>query len=221
MNVHGNPAGMAELARLGARSLPVVSRGNKFVIGQSFEKLAEFLGLDEEFKPALSPDELAQRMDLILTAAQRFVRQIPDDKFLFKLRNRDRTYRVLCHHLFRIPEAFMEAMTGGIEVRHESLTQPPPDALRGPAQVADYGEDVRRRYAEWWKRWPDHSGTKVVPTYYGDRPMHEVMERATWHSGQHTRQLMMLLETHGIAPDRPLGAADFAGLPMPEKVWDE
>jgi hypothetical protein len=199
----------------------VVSRGDQFVIGQSFEKLAEFLGLDETFKPALSPDQLAARMDLILAAAQRFVRQIPADKFELKLRNRDRSYRVLCHHLFRIPEAFMEAMAGGREVRHESLTRPPPDTMRTPAEVADYGADVRRRYAAWWRGWPDHSGAKVVATYYGERPMHEVMERATWHSGQHVRQLMMLLETHGIAPEQPLGAADFAGLPMPEKVWDD
>jgi hypothetical protein len=112
-------------------------------------------------------------------------------------------------------------MSNGIEVRHESLTKPPPDDMRRPAQVADYGEQVRRRFASWWQDWPDHSGSKIVPTYYGERPMHEVMERATWHSGQHVRQLMMLLESHGIAPDQPLTPADFAGLPMPEKVWDE
>jgi uncharacterized damage-inducible protein DinB len=212
---------MAELARLGARSLPVVARGSKFIIAQSFEKLGEFLGLDEEFKPKLTPDQLAARMDVILRGAQRFVRQIPDDKFELKLRNRDRSYRVLCHHLFRIPEAFIEAMSDGNEVRHESLTQPPPDDMQRPAQVADYGEAVRRRFAAWWQRLPDQSGTKVVPTYYGERPMHEVMERATWHCGQHTRQLMMLLEGLAIAPQQPLTAADFAGLPMPEKVWDE
>ena len=219
--MHGNPAGMAELARLGARSLPVVSRGTKFIIAQSFEKLAEFLGLNEQFKPALTPDQLAARMDVILRGAQRFVRQIPDDKFELKLRNRDRSYRVLCHHLFRIPEAFVEAMSGGLEVKHESLTKPPPDDMRRPAQVADYGEQVRRHFASWWQGWPDHSGANIVATYYGERPMHEVMERATWHSGQHVRQLMMLLESHGIAPEQPLGAADFAGLPMPEKVWDD
>ena len=209
------------MARLGARSLPVVSRGDKFIIAQSFEKLGEFLGLKESFKPTLSPDQLAGRIDLILRGAQRFVRQIPDDKFELKLRNRDRSYRVLCHHLFRIPEAFMEAMTSGAEVRHESLTQEPPADMKRPAQVADYGEQVRQRFASWWQAWSDHSGAKVVPTYYGERPMHEVMERTTWHSGQHTRQLMMLLESHGIVPQQPLTAADFAGLPMPEKVWDE
>ena len=212
---------MAEMAKLGARSLPVVSRGDKFVIAQSFVKLAAFLGLDEQIKPKLAPDELAARMDKILRGAQRFVGQIPDDKFELKLRNRDRTYRVLCHHVFRIPEAFVEAMAQGVEVRHESLTQEPPADMQRPAQVVAYGEQVRQRFADWWHALPDHSGTKIVPTYYGPQPMHEVMERATWHCGQHVRQLMMLLEGLGIAPDQPMTAADFAGLPMPEKVWDE
>ncbi len=219
--MHGNPAGTAELARLGARSLPVVARGDKFLIAQSLNKLSEFLGLDEIIKPKLAPDELAARIDLILAGVQRFVRQIPDDKFELKLRNRDRTYRVLCYHVCRIPEAFMEAMSAGVELKHESLVRPPPDDIQLPGQVADYGERVRRSFAQWWAAFPDHSGTKTVPTYYGPQPMHEVMERATWHCGQHSRQLMMLLEGLSIAPEQPLTAADFAGLPMPEKVWDE
>jgi hypothetical protein len=219
--VQGNPAGMAELARLGARSLPVVARGDKFLIAQSLNKLSEFLGLDEIIKPKLSPDELAARIDLILAGVRRFVRQIPDDKFELKLRNRDRTYRVLCYHMCRIPEAFMEAMSAGVELKHESLVRPPPDDIALPAQVADYGERVRRSFATWWAAFADHSGTKTVATYYGPQPMHEVMERATWHCGQHSRQLMMLLEGLSIAPEQPLTAADFAGLPMPEKVWDE
>ena len=219
--MQGNPAGRAELARLGARSLPVVARGDKFLIAQSLNKLSEFLGLDEIIKPKLAPDELAARIDRILAGVERFVRQIPDDKFELKLRNRDRSYRVLCYHVFRIPEAFMEAMSAGIELKHESLVRLPPDTIQLPGQVADYGRLVRQKFADWWKSFPDHSGGKTVPTYYGPQPMHEVMERATWHCGQHSRQLMMLLEGLAIAPEQPLTAADFAGLPMPEKVWDE
>jgi hypothetical protein len=209
------------MQRLGARSLPVVSRGDTFLIAQSLGKLAEFLGLNEQIKPKLSPDELAVRIETINRAAQRFIGQIPDDRFEDKLRNRDRSYRVLCHHVFRIPEAFVEAMSAGTDIRHESLTKPPPDDMKTPAQVVAYGEQVRQKFEAWWKALPDHSGTRIVPTYYGPSPMHEVMERATWHTGQHVRQLMMLLEGLGIEPNRRMTAADFAGLPMPEKVWDE
>ena len=47
------------------------------------------------------------------------------------------------------------------------------------------------------------------------------MERVAWHSGQHTRQLMLALEKLGLRPDRPLTDADFAGLPMPEQLYDD
>jgi hypothetical protein len=59
-----------------------------------------------------------------------------------------------------------------------------------------------------------------VPTYYGIRPMHEVLERTAWHAAQHTRQIMLMLESYGTAPAQPLTAADLAGLPVPDEVWD-
>ena len=58
--------------------------------------------------------------------------------------------------------------------------------------------------------------------YYGDVSRHEFLERTTWHSGQHSRQLMWVLEDKfQIAPDRPIPAGHLGGLPMPEKVWDD
>jgi hypothetical protein len=51
--------------------------------------------------------------------------------------------------------------------------------------------------------------------------LHEYLERTTWHSGQHVRQLVMVLETLGIAPEKPPTREMFAGLPMPDKVWDD
>jgi len=46
------------------------------------------------------------------------------------------------------------------------------------------------------------------------------MERCTWHSAQHARQIMAVLERCGISPEGPLTAADYAGLPMPAGLWE-
>jgi hypothetical protein len=54
----------------------------------------------------------------------------------------------------------------------------------------------------------------------GIQPMQLLFERTAWHSAQHVRQLMALLERYGIAPDRPLTKEDFAGLPLPERLWE-
>jgi hypothetical protein len=59
-----------------------------------------------------------------------------------------------------------------------------------------------------------------MPTYWGDQPLHLVLERTTWHSAQHARQLMVVIESLGLAIDGPLTAADLAGLPLPASAWD-
>jgi len=59
-----------------------------------------------------------------------------------------------------------------------------------------------------------------VKTFYGAPPMHQLFERSTWHCAQHVRQLMAVLERFGVEPSGRLTAADFAGLPLPEGLWD-
>jgi len=54
-------------------------------------------------------------------------------------------------------------------------------------------------------------------TYYGPQKLHEVLERSTWHIGQHTRQWVMLLGMQE-SPRSALGESDFADLPMPKQV---
>ena len=79
---------------------------------------------------------------------------------------------------------------------------------------------MRGKVEAWWRADAGQIGAAIVQTYYGPQKLHEVLERSTWHIGQHTRQWMMLLDMAGIAFERPLGDADFADLPMPKQVWD-
>ena len=210
---------MAELRRLGARSVPVVSRGDQYVFAQLIGDVVEFLGLDVSSAPQLSPAELVQRLDAVLTAAQRYTRQMPQQALSLELPNRPRSYRVLLHHVFQIPAAFVDAMQGGT-LSYENMVAEPPEDMRTPADIARFGEQVRRRVADWWAGLAERSGTQPVETYYGTQPMHEVLERTAWHCTQHVRQVMSLLEQLGVPPDRPLTAAELQGLPLPEKLWD-
>ena len=94
-------------------------------------------------------------------------------------------------------------------------------SIRTADDIARYGEAVLARARRWWSAYPDHSCQAGMETYFGEHPVHVVLERTVWHPAQHTRQLMLILETLGLSPDRPLSAADLAGLPLPEKAWDE
>ena len=211
--------GLAELRRLGARSVPVLSRGDDYVFAQNIGHVVKFLGLNEATGPALAAAELVARLDVFLDAALRFIPQMPDALLEKEVPNRPRSYRVLAHHMFRIPETFLE-VAGGDELQYEKLTSRPPDDMHTTADITAYGRDVRARLAAWWAATSDRQARATVQTYYGPQLLHEYLERTTWHVGQHVRQWMMLLGMTGITPDRPLGETDFAKLPMPSSVWD-
>jgi hypothetical protein len=208
---------LAELRRLGARSIPVLSRGDEWVFAQNISSVVKFLGLNEATGPVLSPDQLVRRLDLFLATAARMVPQMPDSQLATEVPNRPRSYRILSHHIFRIAEVFLSVARGG-ELTYEALAVGPTDDSF--ASIAAYGETVRQDLVGWWEAQADRSGTQKVQTYYGEQTLHEVLERATWHSGQHVRQWHMLLGMAGIAPDGPLSDSDFASLPMPSSVWD-
>ena len=214
-------AGLEELQRLGARSVPVVSRGDKFVFAQVIKDVVDFLGLDDDTAPVLSPNQLMDRYDHILETAIRLVRAMPDENLENQLPNRPRSWRVLMHHVFQIPISFLEMEETGEPLAYEVMLAPPPDDMQTSEAIAVFGEGVRARFAAWAKsaRGQDFDGQ--VPTYFGGTSRHEMLERTVWHSTQHVRQVASLLEQAGITPDRPLTMADIEGLPLTEKVWDE
>lgn len=200
--------------------MPVVARGGEFVFAQLIKDVVEFLGIDEDVGPKLSPADLVARADHIWTAAVRYVGQMPDASLDKELPNRPRSYRVLMHHLFQVPTAFLEARRSGGALEYERLVAPPPENVRSSADVARFGEALRQDFAAWAAAEGDNLGQGRMPTYYGEQPTHEVLERTVWHSTQHVRQIMSLLEQEGVAIDRPLGPEDFRNLPLPGPVWD-
>ncbi len=219
INVHGNGAAMEELRKLGARSVPIVSRGERFVYAQTLTDVIRFLDLQIKLHEPLSPEELLLKLDLVLTAAARYVRQIPDGRLELPFRNRNRPIRALGCHVFRIPEAFLEVVPVG-PLSYERIMAEPNAELRSGEDIARYGEGVLVRFKRWWAEYSDKRCSTIMDTYFGRHPLHEVLERTVWHPAQHTRQLMLILDDLGIEPNRRLGAADFAGLPLPEKAWD-
>ena len=211
---------MEELRRIGARTVPVVSRGDKYVFAQVIKDVVDFLEIEDDTAPELSPEELARRFDGILETAIRLTRQMLDNRLEAELPNRPRSWRVLMHHVFQIPISFLDMEEKGETLTYESLTAPPPETLKTSADIADYGEAVRGRFQDLWKGAEGQDFSTDVQTYFGATSRHEMLERTVWHSTQHTRQVASLLEQAGVTPDRPLARDDIRGLPLTETVWD-
>ena len=208
---------MAELQKLGVRSVPVLSRGDQYTFGQSTKQIVDFLGLAEKSGPELSTRELAARVDKFMRSALELIPLMPYDRLSTHVPGRPRSYRTLAFHLFRVVDAFLDANEGVTLLQTVFREEPAPDA--DTAALVAYGEKIRARFRAWWQS-GDTSPGKILQTYYGPQSLHELMERTTWHSGQHVRQYMMLLEKEGVSHHAPLGASDFARLPMPQNVWD-
>ena len=212
---------MAQLSALGARSVPVVSRGDRYVFAQVIKDVVDFLGLSDDTAPELAPTVLAERYLRVLETAVRLVRQMPDNALGNELPNRPRSWLVLMHHIFQIPASFLDTEDTGEMLTYENMVAPPPPAMRSSEAVAQFGAATHARFANWWNAARNSDFDTTVEAYFGETSRHELFERTVWHATQHVRQLASLLEQAGVTPDRPLTSADISGLPLTEKIWDE
>lgn len=214
--------GKDRLAKLGVRTVPVLARGAAYIFCQNLEDVAEFVGVQGSGHTPLPPAELFAKWVNVLRAAQRYVRQIPDRRLAERvIDNRDRSIRLMSHHIFRIAEAFLETAIDDVEYWVNNANVPPADGTcETGAEIAAYGDAIIRRVEIWWDQLDDKSCGQKVKTFYGTPPMHQLFERSTWHSAQHTRQLIAVLERFEVEPDRRLSAEDLAGLPLPEGLWE-
>ena len=216
VDVEAQPAARAELDRLGIPRAPAVVVGDRVVHGWNPEAVAELVGVAYAEPGRLAPPELARRLDAVLAAAARAMRQVPAEHLGMKPRGRDRTVRQLGYHISRLSLAFRDAMVERQFPEAWIGEEVPPGLPDGPA-IARYSETVRTHLAEWFRR-PDAWDGRVE-TYYGPQAGPELLERTVWHAAQHVRQLYALLERMGVEADRPLTEADYAGLPMPAELW--
>jgi len=217
VNVREAPGAMEALARVGARSVPVVTRGDEFVLGQDLEAVARFLGVAAD-RTRLDVPVLASRLIALLDCAADMTAQIPADALFARLPGRERTRLDLAYHVPQIAVAFLDAALGG-RLTFEHFERTAPEHIHTAADAARLTRSVSQAFAVWWganqSRLPG-----ALDTYYGYQTLHGVLERTTWHVAQHVRQLERVLELLRVTPAPRLPAGLLEGLPLPKDVWD-
>lgn len=220
-------AGLAEMQALGISSLPLTLLDGSFVHGWNPGALAELVGVNFDATPRLSPAELAASLDAILAHAEELLGTATPEQLRRSHPERKRTLRFLAFHIFRIGGAFVDGMEQGRYPR-EWLVEEPPPGMDSGVELANYGANTRERIGAWFAAHREarfgeavstsYFSTHLVPTYYGDQSAHLLLERTTWHAGQHLRQAHDLLSgPEDTVSDLPRGLFD--GLPMPESLW--
>ena len=208
--------------KFGITTVPVLARAGQYIFCQNLEDVAEFVGVQGTGHTPLPPAVLLAKWINVLRTAQRYIRQIPDWRLVERvIDNRDRSIRLMSHHIFRIGEAFLETAIDDVEYRVNNANVPPADGTcTTGAEIVQYGDSIISRIQTWWEQLEDKSCRQKIRTFYGTPPLHQLFERSTWHSAQHTRQLIAVLERFGIPPDERLSSEDLAGLPLPEGLWE-
>jgi len=209
------------MKRIGVKRIPAVSQGDRYVMGQKLADVCEFVGIPLGDVKEFTVDELAGKMDIILSAAMRYNRQMTHEDLEQKLPNRDRKVRQLCYHVYRVVEGFCEHIEGIEAEYHTTIADKAhPDNISSGEDIATYGEGVLKRFQGWHAAY-EGDGTESANAYWGEVTLRELLERVTWHPGQHVRQLKMYMAGRDNAPKDPIDDAVFEGLPMPKKVWDD
>ena len=103
---------MAQLQKLGLRTVPVLSRGDKYIFGQNTQQIIDFVGLNEDGGPQLSVEQLHARVDKFMSAAIELFPLMPYDRLGTHVPGRPRSYRTLAFHLFRVVDAFVGTNEG-------------------------------------------------------------------------------------------------------------
>ena len=221
VDVLNDPGGRELLLnKYGLRKVPVLAKGDEYAFGQMLDPFVKLAGLSMPGGGRLPPEQLYGKYRMVFEAAQRFARQFPADRFRERvIPHRERVVRTLCYHVFRIGESFLETW-GGAEYAVTIADNEPPESLQTGDDIARYGAGVWQRFEGWWSGLEDRSLSREVKTYFGNVSAHQLLERCTWHSAQHCRQLVAVLERMNIQADRPLTPEDLKGLPLPERLWE-
>jgi uncharacterized damage-inducible protein DinB len=200
----------------GFETVPAVAANGEIVSGGVLEEIARVVGFPYDPPQILPPAVLMERWYGILDTAARLIRQIPLDKMTVTSPvDANRTLYALSWHVVTIGRVFL-LVYEEVEAR-----VPRVESIKTGEDLGAYADETRALLRQWWTEVGIHDPLeRVVESYQGIQSLLEYLERETWHTAQHTRQVAAMLEQMGITPDRPLTPALLEGLPLPERIWD-
>lgn len=217
--MRSDPEGLESLLKLGFRHVPVVAVGDRGVMGDRLQEVADLVGVTTQLQKQLNPDELAGKLQLVLEASARYYRQVPPQHLRHRPPESRRDLRQLGFHIARIGSGYLLAYNGS-ELTNEYLGEDPPDSVQTGEDIAALIDGVLADVRAWHANGGAKDLQQVdLQTYLGTRNGHDFLERTTWHIAQHIRQLMVVAERLGFRIDRPLTDADMQGLPLPDDIW--
>ena len=205
------------MKRVGVPRVPAVQVGDRAVHGWNPQGYADLLGVKYQAATQLPPRELGARLDRILGDAQALVSRFDQAQLDVVPPERKRSIRDLAFHVFRVGLSYIDAMDQG-RLPETWFDERAPQGMDDGGDVARWGALVRGRITGWFEGAGPEEFERTVDVYYGPQGSHDLLERTTWHCGQHLRQLYVLADRLKLAPG-PLPTHLFKDLPIPDSIW--
>lgn len=220
-NVAADPASRERLTQMGF-NVPAAVLGGKAVPGVDLVGIAKLVGYDYEPPQMLAPVELKAKYDDVWSVAVSLIGQLPAHGLEYKSPDRDRSLRELSLHIATIMRGFVavedtNVFTAGYEFITDDLI-----SFATTEGIVEIATDTKNQFDQWWNQVGfDDAFDRVVESVpdTGHWNLHEALERAVWHTSQHTRQLEYFAgERLGVEPAKRLTEDMLAGLPLPEGI---
>jgi glutaredoxin len=220
VNVVTQPEASKELSERGIRGVPVVSRGDRYVYAQSLEVVNEFLGVSEEL-PTRQTAFIFEKWIALLKIAVGYLEICPSEELQADvLKERERPVGELSYHAFQIVQAFLHCMHTGDRDWFERSSGPVnmDVALNKPLLLA-FARDNTEKLERYWNQGATEFVDVVGPFEGGLKSTHEFLDRSSWHSAQHVRQVAAVLGRDGIELLPPWSDDMVQGLGVPKGLW--
>ena len=220
INVVEKPEAVEELAARGIRGAPVLSRGDRYAYCQSLAVVNEFLGITEELPTRLAPDIFPKWLRL-LNLAIGYIETCSQEELLADvIKERERPVGELSYHAFQIAESFLHCMkTGEREWFVRSSGPVKMDVALDKTRLLAFARQIAAELERYWNGGKTEFKDVVSEFEGGLKSTLEFLDRSSWHSAQHIRQVASVLERDGVKLT-PAWSEDFvAGLGVPKSLW--
>jgi glutaredoxin len=219
VNAVESPQEVDVISRLGL-TVPAAVLGGRGVPGVDLVGIADLAGIEYTPPDLLAPAQLHTRYLRVLDVAQSLIGLLDDAHLDYAEPDRPRTMRGLALHIVTIMRGFVDIEETNVFGKGMEGIAPELRVTATAQELLAVSRTTREQFTQWW----DLVGSsdtfdRVVGSHNGFWTLHEALERAVWHTAQHTRQLQFFVQHRfGIELADELTIADLAGLGVPQGI---
>ncbi len=221
-NVREDKQALEDLRSRGIKSLPVtIVDDEEVIIGYFPKKLIPALKLNVQIDLSGKTDWLAGKYGKILGAAVRSTAQFTQEQLDAQVPWRPWSLRDTILHIMSFPEvAYLSHKVGSMSTEDMRASDERLKDVYTAAQMAEYGEKVRRDIVDFLNSGNDEAFDREVPAHYGGEvTVLELLNIILSHSTHHLKQVYHYMQTDlGLRLQEPATEADLEGIQTPEAL---